>query len=249
VILRSLHKAYCSPRRAILSIAGKVSAAKVIADVERFFGEWSGPESETPHFGAISPHRYHHVEFDSAQMQIAMALPSVKFAEEHYYSGKIAISVLGASMFGRLFMELREKRGLCYSVYARHGANTQYGTVTAYVGTTPERAQESLDMLVSEFGRLAGTVTEEEVRRAKTNLKSALVMGEESPGSRASSNGSDWWLIKRIRPLQEINAGIDAVNVDSVHQFIERYPFRPATILTLGREPLVLPSGVVDLGV
>jgi predicted Zn-dependent peptidase len=177
-----------------------------------------------------------------------MALPSVKFAEEFYYSGKIAVSILGASMFGRLFMELREKRGLCYSVYARHGANTHYGTVSAYVGTTPERAQESLDMLLSEFGRLAGTVTDDEVQRAKTNLKSALVMGEESPASRASSNGSDWWLIKRIRPLQEINAAIDAVSVDSVNSFLKTYPFRSATILTLGRAPLVIPAGLFGEG-
>jgi predicted Zn-dependent peptidase len=181
-------------------------------------------------------------------MQVVMALPSVKFSEPLYYAGKIAVSILGASMFGRLFMELREKRGLCYSVYARHGANTHYGTVTAYVGTTPERAQESLDMLLTELFRLVGTVTEEEVQRAKTNLKSALVMGEESPASRASSNGSDWWLIKRIRPLQEINAAIDAVTVDSVNLFLESYPFSSATVLTLGRTPLTISAGLCGQG-
>jgi predicted Zn-dependent peptidase len=246
--LRALQQHYCSPQGAILSIAGKVNAQQVLTDVERLFSEWSGAPLELPRFGEISAPGYHHVEFDSAQMQVVMALPSVKFAEEFYYSGKIAVSILGASMFGRLFMELREKRGLCYSVYARHGANTHYGTVSAYVGTTPERAQESLDMLLSEFGRLAGTVTDDEVQRAKTNLKSALVMGEESPASRASSNGSDWWLIKRIRPLQEINAAIDAVSVDSVNSFLKTYPFRSATILTLGRAPLVIPAGLFGEG-
>ena len=167
-----------------------------------------------------------------------MASPSVKFGEPDYYDGKIAISLLGASMFGRLFVEVREKRGLCYSVYARHGANNSYGTVTAYVGTTPERAQESLDVLVNEMNGLRGTVRDDELERAKTNLKAALVMGEESPGSRAASNATDWWLLKRVRPLSEINNAIDRVTKESVDRFLDRHPFSPCSILTLGQAEL-----------
>lgn len=143
-------------------------------------------------------------------------------------------------------MELREKRGLCYSVYARHGANTSYGTVSAYVGTTPERAQESIDLLIGEFGRLAGSITDAELERAKTNLKAALVMGEESPGSRAGSNATDWWLIKRIRPLDEVNREIGSVSIADIDAFISKYPFTPCTVLTLGRTPLDVSSTVIS---
>lgn len=243
--LQALHKRYFNPERAILSIAGKVDSGAVIECVKKHFGDWRGASCEVPAFVGTSPFAYHHIESDSAQVQIAMAAPSVRFGDPRYYAGKIAISVLGASMFGRLFMELREKRGLCYSVYARHSSNASYGTVTAYVGTTPERAQESLDLLVAEFSRLKGTVTAEEVERAKTNLKSALVMGEESPGSRAASNANDWWLMKRVRSLQEINGEIDKVDVASVNDFIEQYPCTPATVLTLGPAALVVPEGVI----
>jgi predicted Zn-dependent peptidase len=240
-----LHRQVFGPERAILSIAGKVSAEQVMKDVERLFGGWSGPSVAIPEFGIVSPHEYVHIEVDSAQAQIVLASPSVKFGEEGYYSGKMAVSLLGSSMFGRLFMELREKRGLCYSVYARHGANTAYGTVSAYVGTTPERAQESLDLLVGELCRLKGSVTESELARAKTNMQAALVMGEESPGSRAASNATDWWLLGRVRTLKEINDAVSAVSVESVDAFITGHPFTPCTILTLGRAPLEVSSSVI----
>lgn len=240
-----LHRQVFGPERAILSIAGKVSAEQVMKDVERLFGGWRGASRGIPEFGTVSPHEYVHIEVDSAQAQIVLASPSVKFGEEGYYSGKIAVSLLGSSMFGRLFMELREKRGLCYSVYARHGANTAYGTVSAYVGTTPERAQESLDLLVGELCRLKGSVTESELARAKTNMQAALVMGEESPGSRAASNATDWWLLGRVRTLKEINDAVSAVSVESVDTFLAGHPFTPCTILTLGRAPLEVSSTVI----
>ncbi len=244
----ALHKGAFGPRGAILSVAGNVKADAVLRDIERAFGDWQGGAAAVPAFGAISPHEYFHVESDSAQMQIVMASPSVKFGEECYYVGKLAVSILGSSMFGRLFMELREKRGLCYSVYARHGANASYGTVSAYVGTTPERAQESLDLLLGGFSSLRGSVSEAELCRAKVNLKSALVMGEESPGSRAASNVTDWWLLKRVRTLQEINEGISAVSVEGIDQFLGRHPFFPCSILTLGREPLRVPAEATSRG-
>jgi predicted Zn-dependent peptidase len=243
--MMDLYGRYFVPERAILSVAGKVKAAEVLSWVEKHLGAWKGTGADLPTFGAISPHRYYPLEVESAQLQIVMAAPSVKFSEPSYYDGKVAVSLLGASMFGRLFVEVREKRGLCYSVYARHGATASYGTVTAYVGTTPERAQESLDVLLREFDELRGSVTEEEVSRAKTNLKATLVMGEESPGSRAASNAGDWWLLKRIRSLQEISAAIDAVSLESIDGFLAKYPFRPCSILTLGSKPLEIPAGVV----
>ena len=243
-----IYKRCFGPQKAILSIAGKVKRDEVLPLVEKYFGGWSGGSAQVPQFGQSPAHNYYHIPYESSQVQIALASPSVRFNEDGYYAGKIAVSLLGASMFGRLFVELREKRGLCYSVYARHGSTTSYGTVTAYVGTTPERAQESLDVLVNEMQGLSGSVTQDELDRAKTNLKAALVMGEESPGSRASSNVTDWWFLGRVRPLSEISAEIDRVTIDSVYEFLARYPFRPASLLTLGKNELAVPTGLIGGG-
>lgn len=244
----AMHERYFRPGGAILSVAGNVRADEVMRVVEELFGGWKGAGVSIPAFGEAPPHDYYHISDDSAQLQIVMASPSVKFSEPLYYAGKIASSVLGASMFGRLFVEVREKRGLCYSVYARHGATNLYGTMTAYVGTTPERAQESLDVLVGECERLRGTVTREELERSRTNLKASLIMGEESPGARAVSNATDWWLLKRIRALEEINAEIDKVTLESIDEFLTRYPCRPCSILTLGKAPLTVAPELVGKG-
>jgi predicted Zn-dependent peptidase len=91
-------------------------------------------------------------------------------------------------------------------------------------------------------------VTEDELERARTNLKASLIMGEESPGARAGSNAQDWWLLKRVRPLSEINEAIDKVTVSSVDAFLSAYPFKPCSILTLGKHALSVPAGLTGEG-
>jgi predicted Zn-dependent peptidase len=245
VEMQSLHARCFRPGGAILSIAGRVDAQRIFATVEELFGSWQGQGVKTPPFGARPPHDYYHISEQSAQSQIVLAAPSVKFSDELYYEGKLVASILGSSMFGRLFVEVREKRGLCYSVYARHSSTNLYGTISAYVGTTPERAQESVDVLLGELQRLQGTITSDELERSRTNLKASLIMGEESPGSRAGSNANDWWLLGRVRGLAEIQAGIDAVTLDSIDEFLRRYPFRPCSVLTLGSAALNVDLAVV----
>ncbi len=239
-LLIQLHSSTFNPKGAILSIAGKVDAKAIFSTVSQLFGGWRGAGVERVQFGELPAAEYFHIEEDSAQSQIVLAAPSVRFGDELYYEGKLVASILGASMFGRLFVELREKRGLCYSVFASHSSNNSYGTFSAYVGTTPARAQESMDLLLGELARLEGTVTQEELDRSRTKLKASLIMGEESPGSRASSNANDWWLLKRVRGLSEIQEGIDRVSLESISRFLERYPFKPCSVLTLGKAALRL---------
>ncbi len=243
--VEQMHAAWFRPDGTILSIAGRVDAHRIFSVVDELFSSWEGERSALPAFGARPQADYFHISEQSAQSQIVLAAPSVRFSDELYYEGKLVASILGASMFGRLFVEVREKRGLCYSVYARHSSTHHYGTMSAYVGTTPERAQESMDVLLGELQRLPGTVTQDELDRSRTNLKASLIMGEESPGSRAGSNANDWWLLKRVRGLAEIQAGIDAVSLDSIEEFLRRYPFTPCSVLTLGSTALNVPGVTV----
>lgn len=245
--LDRIHEMHFKPEGSIVSVAGNVRADEVFGLLEELFSEWKGHAPSSPVFSATPKDQYYHIDDSSAQVQIVMANRSVPFGAPLYYEGKLVASILGSSMFGRLFMEVREKRGLCYSVYARHGSTNEYGTMTAYVGTTPERAQESLDVMLGEFNRLSGTIEEFELERAKTNLKASLIMGEESPASRASSNASDWWLLRRIRPLAEIQAAIDSVTLDSIEEFLKEYPFRSSSILTLGSCELKIDPSVISV--
>jgi predicted Zn-dependent peptidase len=105
-----------------------------------------------------------------------------------------------------------------------------------------------MDVLLGEFSRLKGSITQEELDRSRTNIKASIIMGEESPGARAASNATDWWLLKRVRTLQEIHEAIDRVKLDSLNQYLECYPFAPCSILTLGRAPLTVANSVVSEG-
>lgn len=223
-----------SPRGAVLSVAGRLRRAEILSGITEIFGDWSGDEFERPPFGSISVRAVHHIDFDSAQLQLVMAYPSAPFGDRDYYPAKLVAGVLSGGMFGRLFIEVREKRGLCYSVYARHTASRDNGTTMVYAGTTPDRAQETLDVVRAELQSLPGTITQEELDRAKTSLSSSLVINEESPSSRAGSNAADWWHSGRVRSLDEILNEVRTVSLSDLNECLERWPASEAAILTLG---------------
>ncbi len=226
------------PDGTILSIAGNVQAVDVIEAVKQCFGGWHGVALKPEPLGPSPVQSYHHIQFDSAQLQIALACPSAKFGDPDYYVAKVTNGLLSGGMFGRLFIEVREKRGLCYAVYSRQVANAIYGSSVFYAGTTPERSQETLDLLLEVISSVKGTVTDEEVDRAKTNLKSALIIGEESTAARANSNVSDWWNLKRVRSLQEVLDGVSGVTLGEIDKHVELYAPRTYTLVTLGNREL-----------
>jgi predicted Zn-dependent peptidase len=228
------------PGGAVLSVAGKVKAEQVMELARRKLGEWRGEAPRRPAFGELPPHGSHHLHSESAQIQIVLAYPSAPFGDPDYYPAKVAAAVLSGGMFGRLFVEVREKKGLCYSVYAKHGGTQDYGTVLAYAGTTPQRAHETLEVVVQQLRGVAGTVTQDELARAKVDLLSSLVIGEESSGSRAASNAGDWWVAKRVRTLEEIKQSVNDVGVEQIDRCLRRFPADSFVLLTLGSRNLNL---------
>lgn len=233
-----LHKERFKPTGSVLSFAGRISSEKAIKLAERYFGDWSGVALERPRFDRVHADGKKHVQFESAQLQVAVAFASAPFNSEHFYTAKVAAQILSGGMFGRLFIEVREKRGLCYSVYARHSSDRDHGVIIGYAGTTPERAHETLEVMMSEFERLPGSVTPDELKRAKANLRSSMVISEESSSSRASSNAGDWILDKRVRTDEEVIKAVDAVDAAAVDALFKRYPPNPNFLVTLGSKEL-----------
>jgi len=114
-------------------------------------------------------------------------------------------------------MEVREKRSLAYGVGAYSIPLKDVGMIQVYAGTTPEKADQTVAVVLDELGKLAADgVTEEELRRAKILLKSRVIMGSESTGARRGAIASGWLYERRIRTLEEIREQIDAVTTDGV---------------------------------
>jgi predicted Zn-dependent peptidase len=229
------------PRGAILAMAGNVHFGQLKDAVDKHFGDWDGSEV------APLPRREAkggtlHEDQQSEQTHIGLAYPSILETDENYYVVRLAIEVLSGGMSGRLFTEIREKRGLVYSVWGGYSSLKDVGCIMGYAGTSNDRAQATIDCLVSEFHRLTDGVTEAELQRAKIGLKAATIMQGESSGARAGAIAHDYFIRGRIRTLEEIKAGIDGVTVDRVNAYLKAHPPGPFTVVTVGPKALVVPS-------
>ncbi len=222
-----------TPHGGILAVAGRFEFDEVCDWAERLFGAWQGPPApaiETaPAQGGI-----HFQQRPTAQVQIALACPAPPTGDEHYYPFRVLEMILGGGMSCRLFTEVREKRGLVYAVGARYQGVRGHAGLFVYAGTTPEKAQQTLDVTVNELRRLGEGLEAGELERAKIQLKSALIMQGESTGARVGGLVNDWYLLGRLRPLHEIAAAVDAVSADDVAACLAAWPARQFTASLLG---------------
>jgi len=237
--VRLHHQKWFRPDGAILSVAGNIEWQPLRDQVERLFGDWQGSTDRSLHFGPQPPRRAH-VAKDLEQTQITVAYPSVPIGHPDYYAALGAVHVLSSpgGMSSRLFTEIREKRGLCYAVSAGHDMLKDRANVVAYAGTTNDRAQETLDVLLAELRRLQDGIEGEEVERIQAGIKSGLIMQQESTRARASFLASDWYYLGRVRSYQEIQAAIDGLSPAVILDHLRRYPPRDFVIVTLGPKSL-----------
>jgi len=221
----------------IFAVAGKYDFDAVCQQMEDFDHPQAALEAatrrETRDEGRGTS-KYTHINNEGAQVHIGLMTETVNPADEDYYNARVAVSVLSGGMSARLFTEVREKRGLCYAVAARyHGLKSAAG-IMCYAGTTPEKGQETLDRVIGEFHRLSEGISEEEIERAKVGLKSSLILQSESSSSRAGAIGGDYYILGRIRSLDEIKSKIEETSVDSVLGFLRNNAFGDFTVVTIG---------------
>ncbi len=237
-IVQADHDSRYRPGGAILAIAGRFNWSSLNATLQRLFGGWEGAAPPTPAPDTTGRTRYLHLQQDTNQEQIGIVYPAVTLDDADYYSMRMGVEILSGGMASRLFSEVREKRGLCYTVRAFHQNVKGAGAILAYAGTTPERCQETLDVTLAEIRRLEEGVTEEELARARTGLLSSLVMQSEAARSRALSIGRDQFLLGRMRTMDEIRRAVESVTPDSILDHLRRHPARDFTVVTLGPKEL-----------
>jgi predicted Zn-dependent peptidase len=222
-----------NPSRTIFAVAGKYNFAELAQQLEKLFADAPKRPVKSLTTGPKGG-KYRHIQNDGAQVHIGLITPTVRLDDKDYYNARVAIGVLSGGMGARLFTEVREKRGLCYAVGAQYHALKEMAGIMCYAGTTPDKAQQTYDVVVNEFNRLADGISEEELQRAKVGLKSALIMQSESSSSRAGSIAGDYYMLGKVRSLDGIKKQIDKTSVDSVLDFLRRNPFRDFTVVTIG---------------
>jgi len=198
----------------VVAAAGAVDHQAIVADVERKFASFAGPKAPAPeaaHFvgGTRIEKR------DLEQVHIALAMQGLPQRDPSLYSLQVFTNVLGGGMSSRLFQEVREQRGLCYSIYAFHAPYSDTGMFGLYAGTDASDVAELMRVVVGEINGAAETITEAEVARAKAQMKAGLLMALESSGARAEQLARQMMAWGRPVPLEELVGRIEAVTVES----------------------------------
>ena len=156
---------------------------------------------------------------DLEQAHIAYAFPGLSNADPDYYLAQVYATALGGGMSSRLFQEAREKRGLCYSIYAFSSGFQDAGFLGIYVGTGEAEAGEISAVVAGEMAAIATDLSESEVARARAQIKAGLLMGLESPGARAELIAGQMFALGRVQPIAEIVAQIDAIDAATVKRY------------------------------
>ncbi len=230
------------PNGAILGVAGAIDWHRLRDAVGRLFGDWAPePQPHVPEHAGGPPRD--HILRETQQIQIALAYPAALVASPEYYQARATAAILGGYSSARLFTEVREKRGLCYSVYASYEGQLTHAAVLCYAGTSADRAQQTLDVMLAEIERVGRDgVALDELDTMRAGLKSSLIMAQESSMSRSGALASDWYFLGRVRPIEEIARELDALTPESVSHYARYLHKNPdTTILTLGPTALELP--------
>lgn len=234
--LRAFYKSRYLPEGALFAIAGDFDWEHVVEKVSALFGDvntWQGaaPASST---ALPAPKTGVSIELvEGNQEHIGMAFPFPVYGDPDYYAASVALEILGGGMTSRLFREVREKRGLVYSVSAMFAPNGEFGAGYLYAGASPDKASETVKVLLDELKLLQEQgVTEDELSRAKTQLKSELVMRGESSAARMGALARSWWFERKLTTIQELKAAVDNVTSEQILGLMRRFP--PTTPLVIG---------------
>lgn len=159
---------------------------------------------------------------DLEQAHAILGFQALSYIDDDYYAMQVLSSILGGGMSSRLFQEVREKRGLCYSIFSFGWGYADSGIFGVYAGTGPDDLPELMPVVAGELARAAVDISELEVDRARTQLKAGLLMSLESSSSRAEQIARQELVFGRVLPIEELVARVEAVDAAKVKSVATR---------------------------
>jgi predicted Zn-dependent peptidase len=211
-----LHKArFYQPDRTIVAAAGDLEHDRVVDLLLRAFEGFDGRSAGTDFGGPVPRSAVRIEERETSQLHLCVGVEGLPYGHKDRYALYLLNAILGGSMSSRLFQEIREKRGLAYSVYSYHASYRDCGLLVIYAGTNPEWSSEVVELIRSECGRLRDEpIDPRDFQQAKDQLKGNLLLGLEGTSSRMTRLAKMEIYFQRNHELDEIIAGIDGVSID-----------------------------------
>jgi len=239
--IRNFYQTHYHAGGAILAVAGNVQPQQVVDWAVEAWGDWKTGPVIAPRHPAGKP-GYEHFEFASSQTHIGFSFPTIPYGSQDYFRMRAGIGILSDGMSSRLFDRVREQRGLCYTVAASCHSLKNAGGVFGYAGTTPERAQETLDVTLREVMHLTDDLQAGELERWQVRIQSSLIMEQESSASRASSLASDYYQLDRVMTTEELEQKIESLTLAGIRDYWHANPVTDLCFVTLGEAPLKTPT-------
>lgn len=176
----------------------------------------------------------HRQEKDLEQAHLIIGFDGVAFDDPDFYALQVFSTIFGGGMSSRLFQEVREKRGLVYSIYSFASSFLDGGIFGIYAGTGPNEVDQLVPVLTDEIVKAAGSISAAELARAKAQLKSGLLMSRESTSNRAEQLAQHMLVRGRIASSAEIVAKVDAIDLDAITEVATRLRRSPPTVAATG---------------
>jgi predicted Zn-dependent peptidase len=240
--IAAFHSHHYRPANIIVSAAGHLDHDEIVASIERAF---TGPR------GGVELDRVPPAQPDGRrvvarrpgeQAHLVVGVPALDRDHEDRYALAVVNHVLGGGMSSRLFQEIRERRGLAYSVYSYRSSYEGAGALAIYVGTGPAKAREVLGLIEVELDRLiAGGISERELTMAKSHLLGSLALSLEDSGARMSRLGRSQLVHGRVPPVQELERRLLELSMADVERVIGHVLTGPRVVAGVG------PFGEEDL--
>ena len=216
--LKAFVAQHYGPGQMILAAAGGVNHDEIVAQATEIFGGMKAKPATSFQPAAFKGAERREVK-DLEQVHFAMAFDAPGYRHPDVYTAQVYSMTMGGGMSSRLFQKVREERGLCYSIFAQSGAYEDTGQITIYAGTSADEIGELTQITMDELKRAAGDMSEAEVARARVQIKAGMLMGLESPSSRAERIARLLAIYGRVPDLDEAIARIDAVTMADVRRY------------------------------
>ncbi len=218
----------------VISLAGNIDDS-VINLLEQHFGGYGNHGVEaTADYPAFAGGLMLH-EKKTEQNHICLSFPGCSLSDQHLYAMVILNNIIGGGMSSRLFQEIREKRGLAYSVYSYHSAHMDSGLFTIYAGTAPKQTDEVMKLMMELLADVSQQgITEEELNRGKEQLKGSVILSLESTSSRMNRLGKNELMLGVHYSLDQIIERIDAVKLDHMKEVIKHVFSEPFALGMVG---------------
>lgn len=224
-----------SPANIVVAAAGNVEHNRFVEQIEGLFGKARGSKSQRRARKHVIVPRAAVQNKDTQQAHICYGVKGISVKDDDRFALSIIDVILGGGMSSRLFQNIREKRGLVYSVYSYRGQYSETGSVAVYAGTSPEKCVNVLDLISREFDSIAKRgVTAKELARAKEQLKGNIVLSMEDSTTRMNRLGRGFIYDSEILSMDELIARVDAITKDDTARVSDRIFNAPRVLAVIG---------------